>query len=417
MDWGFQNPNKTAMLIVLMMFASLLLIRRGRWGLLAAAGLLSGLGALMLHTYSRGAVVALIAGMLWVFAVAGRELFQDAGRKIIVICSMLFLVIYGTVIEFNERLIHGLASKDLSVSNRFVVWRQVPNMIWSSPSGWGRGNSGVVYNQFFQENQTNAKYRTLLGSHWTWMAEYGWMWSLGYLAFWTLTLLLCLPQREQAWEMSVIGGLWVAFGAGAAFSSVAEEWILWILPLLGLGWVVWQRFRTSQWPRRRHCFIAAAALPVVFGSFLLVGQATPPGVPVKGGQKSIMIGGGVPSVCLYQPDTTIVGANYGHDLRAWVSAGEASESLTVEQVNAPDGFSQNHYQLGVFSGNAIPPKEIEFERMIFLNPTFHPVESNLSARSAESTVIFGFYHDHSSRARWEDFLLEIQISPISSLPE
>jgi hypothetical protein len=54
MDWGFQNPNKTAVFIACLMLALWLAAcvwRRGFWLALPA---FTGLGYCLVHTYSRG---------------------------------------------------------------------------------------------------------------------------------------------------------------------------------------------------------------------------------------------------------------------------------------------------------------------------------------------------------------------------
>src|SRR5436190_512549 len=64
MDWGLGNPNKTAALIALLMIAvwGLAYLRRG--GFWAALALFTGLGICLMHTMSRGGLIAALLGTL-----------------------------------------------------------------------------------------------------------------------------------------------------------------------------------------------------------------------------------------------------------------------------------------------------------------------------------------------------------------
>ncbi len=72
LDWGLGNPNKTAALIVELMVAVWLLAYAWKWGFWMSLGFFTMLGGCLIHTFSRGGLAALIAGMLPLIVFASR---------------------------------------------------------------------------------------------------------------------------------------------------------------------------------------------------------------------------------------------------------------------------------------------------------------------------------------------------------
>jgi hypothetical protein len=60
MDWGFGNPNKTAAFIAILMIAVWILAYIHKWGFWIALVAFTGLGICLIHTMSRGGLVALL---------------------------------------------------------------------------------------------------------------------------------------------------------------------------------------------------------------------------------------------------------------------------------------------------------------------------------------------------------------------
>ena len=63
MDWGLGNPNKTAALIATLMVGLWGLAYVRKWGFWVALAGFTALGFCLVHTFSRGGLVALFVGL------------------------------------------------------------------------------------------------------------------------------------------------------------------------------------------------------------------------------------------------------------------------------------------------------------------------------------------------------------------
>ena len=148
MDWGLGNPNKTAALIASLMVAvwSMAFVwKRGFWPALA---LFTALAWCLVQTYSRGGMVALLAGnTVLLFGI--RRPWPRA-RMLGVMASLWLLGAFVLYAKAQARYGQGLFAEDQSIHNRLVIWKQVPQMMAAAPWGWGLGKAGDSYTQWFQ---------------------------------------------------------------------------------------------------------------------------------------------------------------------------------------------------------------------------------------------------------------------------
>src|ERR1700678_390926 len=86
MDWGFGNPNKTATLIACLMLAVWLVACIWRWGFWFALPVATALGWCLVQTYSRGGMLALLAGVAVLLAWTPRP--WPRARTIAVMASL-----------------------------------------------------------------------------------------------------------------------------------------------------------------------------------------------------------------------------------------------------------------------------------------------------------------------------------------
>ena len=172
MDWGFGSPNKTAAFIVSLMLGVWILGYFKRWGFWVALAAFAGLGLCLVHTFSRGGIVALLAGLIPLIYMVPRP--WPRCRLVVVSVIALLVVGYGLNLKVGERFTRGMESEDKSVTNRIPLWEAGLSMIADSPEGWGLGNSGSTYMQWYEPLDNSAGYRTLVNSHLTWLAEFGW---------------------------------------------------------------------------------------------------------------------------------------------------------------------------------------------------------------------------------------------------
>lgn len=285
MDWGLGNPNKTAALIAVLMLAvwTLPLVRRRLFW--AALPMFTGLGMCLMHTMSRGGVVAAAAGFA-VLLLFLRRVRPLPLVKILAVAGAVAVMLAGNgVTQTSARF--SKSRGDRSITNRLAIWKQTPRMMVDAPWGWGVGNAGRAYMGWYQPLDSEESYRTLVNSHLTWLVELGWPMRLVYAFGWMAVFVLCCEKRlfeEENTEgrcgarmfFGIVGGMWTAFFVAAAFSSVAEAPVLWVAPVLGLAGVVAVRWRRRVWPSRQMWVGVAAAAALALVALAVYGHITNP---------------------------------------------------------------------------------------------------------------------------------------------
>lgn len=233
-----------------------------------ALALFTGLGVCLIHTMSRGAVIALFAGLIPLVMVAPRP--WPRGRIVGVVVAVWVIVGASLYLNAGERLGQGIVHEDRSITNRFQIWKAAPRMMVDAPGGWGLGSSGAAYMQWYQPLSSNEGYRTLVNSHLTWLVELGWPLRVAYLFGWAAVLLLCWPGRASRW-LAVPLGVWITFLVAAAFSSVAESPWLWIVPGAALIAVLGYRIRGKIWPSGKLWLIPLGVNLLLCGVLVVLG--------------------------------------------------------------------------------------------------------------------------------------------------
>lgn len=246
----FNNPNKAGCLCAeLVLFGLALVLLAGRRWYALVPGLAFAAAAffLLAKTGSRGALLSCAAGMGCIGLFRLRALLSWK-RMLVVLGGLLVLggVVFGS--GMGTRFTKGLVeTKGKSESLRINVWREFPRMVVDSPTGWGLGTSGRAYISWYQ-NLDNFKsesfaedfkvVRTLVNSHFTWLAEFNWPLRVLYLLllFGGLAMLTALARAGKS---PVPLALWSAFCVSGFFNSVMEDVSLWALPLLSLA-LLWK---------------------------------------------------------------------------------------------------------------------------------------------------------------------------------
>ena len=321
MDWGLGNPNKTAVLIACLMVISwAMAARRFRpWGFWVALVLNAALGVCLIHTYSRGGLVAMLVSQIAWWLLQGG---CPRREKLSAVAVAIFLAIYANLgfVDAGSRYAQGARlNSDRSISNRLVMWRKAPRMMIDAPGGWGLGNSGEAYTQWYQPSSSRYTYRTLVNSHLTRLVELGWIGRFLYLMGWTAVLLFCWPSPRSSATAAPFA-CWVAFGVGGVFSTVDEAWHLWVVPVLCLVTLVGQRAKSGalkRTPWRQQLLVASGASVTILLAFAIAGELTPAEVRIRGGSKVIVVGCGrdLPPITLLAPHKRVVGTHYGINAR------------------------------------------------------------------------------------------------------
>ncbi len=373
MDWGLGNPNKTAVLIGSLMVVSWAFARFRNWGFWVALAFNLGLGIALIHTYSRGGLLAAGAGQViwWIWA-APR--FSSSKRWAGAVL-LLTLAVYANLgfVGAGGRILQGLpgTEEDRSISNRLTMWQWAPRMMLDAPRGWGAGRSGDAYTQWYQDKTTRYRYRTLVNSHLTRLVEFGWLGRFAYVFGWLVVLGICWPAARSV--LSPISlGCWVVFGVGGAFSTIDEARILWILPLICLLGSLGLRIQTRNWNHGfRNLVILASISAFCLVSIALWGLGMPTDLQIRGNEDRVEIGpGSAPPIVLIKPDSLVLGLNYGAILRQQLELREEPAATTDWMVIDDLSLLPPKAKLVVFSGAPRPLPELAnvSSEWLWLNP-------------------------------------------------
>lgn len=426
MDWGLGNPNKTAALIAMLMIASWLFIYIKRWGFWLSVLIFTGLGVCLVHTFSRGGIVALFTGLLPVAWVLWKKRLSKS--QIIGLAVSAWILIGSSVyFQAHQRYTQGIIQEDRSITNRLAIWRQAPQMMRDAPGGWGLGKSGYSYVQWYQNLDHQEGYRTLVNSHLTWLVELGWLGRLGYIAAWLGILLICWPyykkdkknkkdgkvaSNNNDWFLLALG-VWLVLGVAAIFSSVAESQWLWVLPALMLLVVLLHRLRTASWPQWQWVFVS----PTLAGLSLLLFLQIPGsprdfdlfysnGVLKMKSHEDISL----PTWVFYEEG--VFGKEPGKSVRKYLAQ---EKKIHLCLVLDPSKAVSSHDPLALAQSHVIAGGKLSEESLFFLathlenlglltfiNPEFFPLESMKKSTDTRNKidVLFGEFFYGSARTPW-----------------
>jgi hypothetical protein len=388
MDWGFGNPNKTAALIALLMMAVWGLAYIRKWGFWPALALFTGFGVCLILTQSRGGLVGVIIGALILLAWVPRPfLFR---RSFAVIGACVTLAVFAWQTNTESRYTQGLSSRDRSIDNRLLIWRQVPAMIHDAPHGWGLGKSGDAYMQWYQPITRGEGYRTLVNSHLTWLVELGWWGRITYVFAWAAVFVLLWPRADYRW-FSIPWAVWMSFAICAAFSSVAEALVLWLVPILTLVTVLAIRLKRNLWPALSHWLVGALFAVVLLGAIFLLGmQAGRPFIysPDAG---TVILGQPDPKIWIIAPNRDVLGEHYGHEVRRGLATQSVFQRMGIGIERTAEATPKD--RILIFSGETPPLlAEVVPSQVILINPS-PPSAAPLKVLVAQPnvTVIVGEY--------------------------
>ncbi len=402
MDWGLGNPNKTAALIAILMVAVWGLAFVRRWGFWLALPAFTVLGGCLVHTFSRGGLVAAMFGLLPLLVSAPRP--WPLRRMVAAGVAVWVMILFAFSLNAHERYGQGVVRQDRSITNRLHLWKHGPLMIADAPGGWGLGNAAKAYLRWYQPLEDTESYRTFVNSHLEWLVEFGWPLRFLYLFAWAAVLLVCLPARGSPW-LAVPLGIWVAFGVASIFSSVAESPWLWILPCLALLAALGWRMTKRRWPA-----VVTWTVPVATAAFgcvalLLVGAT---GTAVEGSSRKVILGEGTPKFWLVVDEPVLGGARFAKTLRQALSDRETPPTVGVVW-SAKDLPSDLAGAVVVVTGASLAEGRVDAgrilgnaKRTVFLSPGFYPQEAGLDPGRPFGAALFGEFSQSPFLSAWEE---------------
>ncbi|MFK5923453.1 MAG: O-antigen ligase family protein [Verrucomicrobiota bacterium] len=369
------------------------------WALFVFGAVFLSLGVCLIHTYSRGGILAAVFGQLAFWGAFTGAKFTKPARREFLCGAILFAVlsIYALLPQVNaaSRYTQGLlpGDEDRSISNRLRIWKDAPRMMTDAPRGWGIGRAGIAWMQWYQPVSTRYQYRTLVNSHLTWMVEFGWFGRFVYLFAWGLLFAIVFDRSTEGDRVksrasaAIATGIWFSFAVSMFFSSIAESWVLWVLPLGSLLWMIFfgcfLRTESDVLTRGgRDIAVIAVVSFVSLVSLALMGYAVKPDIPIHCDGENVILGIRLPRNLLLQPDERVLGQHYGIQLRENLSSGWLiADSLAENTV--PEGI-----ELMVLSGDFFDLDEINnFQGDVVILNSLRMLEKSGHARS--NRVILG----------------------------
>lgn len=399
MDWGLGNPNKTAALIAMLMVAVWGFAYWKRRGFWLSLPLFTILGVCLVHTFSRGGIIAAFSGILPLLLFLRRPFPWKRISAVIVAIWMIFGA--SIYLQAHERYGQSLVQEDRSVSNRLEIWKKAPTMMTDASGGWGIGNAGQAYMNWYQPLDRNESYRTLVSSHLTWLVELGWWGRFLYLAGWLMIFLVCLPSAKASW-LSVPFGIWLALFFSASFSSVAESLWLWIVPGVAFTWSLVWRIRTRQRLNAKWWVLPPAVASL---GLVLLFSVSDFDSPIRKTGDAVLIGSNsTPGVWVVY-NKQVLGEKPGRPLRA---ALPNSPKMSVGLVEKIGDLPAKDLPSVVLAGD-LPDENRDAglaavktaKSLLLINPRFFPQEFVQSKQ--DLAILFGEFSQSPAASSWDQF--------------
>ena len=324
-DFGLESPNKAAILLAflaILLLAAFLRARRG-WITWSCASLAAVAGYALIHTFSRGGFLALTVGCAPLLAAGWRNRF---GRKRLVPLLLVAGALAAGMVwtGFAGRLARSDPAHDASAGNRLIIWKAVPGMMVDAPGGWGSGNAGDAFMGWYQPLTRHERYRTLVNSHFTWLVEWGWCSRWLYATGWLLVLGMGFARmRKQSDPLPL--ALCICLGVGALFSSVAEEWYVWIIPSAAAVPMVKTFLSETTIRQIATVALAAAGGAALMAIFAVCGHLYPVNdisIHQTADRQRITVGKEEPTTWIVFDGKTMGGQTYGRQMRAFLQTDE-----------------------------------------------------------------------------------------------
>lgn len=353
---GWPTPNYAgAFLVTLLALAFAFSGSRWRWAFLAveAGGLF-----LLAKTYSRGAVVAW--GLAWLFGLIATRGWRVPVERLVWASRMVILLGMMFVAGFawsraggSGEGARGLSAsdgptgekaEDGSVVNRLALWRGGLKMIAAAPlAGWGGGESGRVYMNWFQDPDRTEGYATMVNSYLHVAVEHG-LPALAAVFFGSVWLLVVAWQGardEQGTATSrrlslAAGASLVAWLAANIFTTLWIDAKLWIIPSLAIGLLLWMTTRRTKIHVGRITglsgVIAGLALTMFYGAGRWLDRNETLEIHPGANDTILAKRGTGAHVWHVWTDPVVLGPTPGKELRRWLEQASSDSLLIVHRV-------------------------------------------------------------------------------------
>lgn len=428
---GWPTPNYAGAFLAMLLSLAFIFSRcRFRWlvFLIEVCGVF-----LLTKTYSRGAVVAY--GAAWLFGFCSSRCLAYSMERWVWLARVCVLALLSFVAGFSWSRTGGaipdttpITQIDGSVSNRLMLWKGGIRMIGAAPvTGWGAGESGGVYMNWYQDLDRDEGYTTTVNSYLHVAVEHGVL-LLMVVLFCLITVMLIawLVVRKNEGRERVSSALrrsdW-ALGAGASLAAWAVAnvfttlWIdprLWVIPGLSCCILLCLAWRGKTGVFKLAVVVAACAAVVATAALYGLGR----GLMARGdlivyptGVGAITIGPakkGQPEWYAW-PDSSVLGATPGKEFRRWLMEEDAPRiRLTVfSPISGPEETGSARIN-GVLLfgrqvervGRSVPAR---CEALWIIHPTVAPCEIDPSRLPKEVTVVLSEIDEIGNETAWHSW--------------
>ncbi|MGH8021774.1 MAG: O-antigen ligase family protein [Opitutaceae bacterium] len=296
-------------------------------------------------TYSRGGLLAAVAGACVFMGVRfiGRcEIVWPAFLRVSLRAATIAVLLLAT--GFVGRVTPAYTLDDESALNRLELWERGTVMMASAPLlGWGDGESGRAYMNWFQPVDRTEGYATMVNSFLHVGVEHGLL-ALAIIVGMgagVLTLAVLLGRESEGWESrlaAVAGASLFAWAVANVFSTLWIDWRLWIVPSFAVLVVAFAAWRVRRFRWRATLGVGAlAGLACPVGLFALgmewVKQRPLRIEPVSDGAVLVRREGEeAQRIWHVWPDAEVLGRTPGKEIRRWI---EDSGSPGYMVVHSP----------------------------------------------------------------------------------
>lgn len=275
--WPYRNPNMNgclyASLAILSVFFAMLPRKSFR---IAGAALFAAFTAATLATGSRGALVALFAGLGLVALLNFKKILRSRMMLLGILLGSLCVGAWVVFHHGGRMLKRGFGEDAWSNQVRLEMWQASPQMMVEAPDGWDFTHIGRSYMDWYQRLEVVSLPGSLMNDHITRMVGIGWTGRCLYVFAWFAAFAILLSVA-LAKGSAVGAGACVFFAVAAWFNPVSMSFILWIPPVATALATLLYRSRAAFRPRRLVCALAAAAAMtgIVVSAVYFIGSIKP----------------------------------------------------------------------------------------------------------------------------------------------
>lgn len=241
-------------------------------------------------TYSRGALVAGLVALGW-WTLSNRQPGRWrwlSTRLVIVIACVIFT-------GFVSRVTPAFVATDRSVSNRWELWHEAIRMIEAAPfHGWGSGESGRAFMNWFQPLDRMEGYATMVNSFLQVGVEQGLLVLFLALGIFGWLLVASWQLAHAAWSgrrssICAGGACLVAWLSANIFSTLWIVTGLWIVPICSMVFIG-SAAVTHDFVKSARSLVTCMLVALVAATgFGLVGQTTGPTIQPSGRNGNVAI--------------------------------------------------------------------------------------------------------------------------------